>query len=85
MLSADEAAILLLRIHHVDKEKTRQCIERLLLKTRIADYRKNAIFWILAPYLITIKKKLDYQQVHNSIMDWLDGCAGVTRLEPSVK
>ena len=52
----------------------------LLLKTPIADYRKNAISLILAPYLITIKQ-LQPVEATNQIRDWLEECSKLRRLD----
>ena len=52
----------------------------LLLKTPIADYRKNAISLILAPYLIT-KRQLQPVEATNQIKDWLEECSKLRRLD----
>jgi Primase X len=44
-----------------------------LLQIPITDYRKNAVWHILAPYLITVKK-LSYDDAFNIIKGWLDRC-----------
>lgn len=49
-----------------------QWIERLLL-TPIPDYRKLAMWHILAPYLIT-KRGMSYEEAYNVIRKWLDKC-----------
>jgi hypothetical protein len=38
------------------------------------DYRMNAIWRILAPYLINIKN-LTYEESYNIIKEWLDKCS----------
>jgi hypothetical protein len=50
-----------------------------LLKTSIGDYRKFAIWRILAPYLVNIKK-LSYQEAFDVIKDWLNKCSIITPL-----
>jgi hypothetical protein len=49
-----------------------QWIERLLL-TPIPDYRKLAMWHILAPYLIT-KRGMSYDEAYHVIRKWLDKC-----------
>ena len=44
-----------------------------LLKTPLADFRKNSTSLILAPYLINIKK-LSYQESYNILVEWLKKC-----------
>jgi Primase X len=51
-----------------------------LLDTSISDYRKYAVWRILAHYLITIKK-LSYQDSFNIIKEWLDKCNSTARLQ----
>ncbi len=53
-----------------------------LLQTPIEDRRKDVIFWVLAPYLITVRG-LGYDQAYSIIESWLDKCAQVRGLEPS--
>jgi hypothetical protein len=53
-----------------------------LLETGIGDNRKNIMFWILAPYLITVKG-LDYDRAYNILESWLQKCDQVRRLSPS--
>lgn len=53
-----------------------------LLQTGIDDNRKNLLFWVLAPYLITIRK-LDCDKATNILDAWLDKCDDVRGLEPS--
>jgi Primase X len=52
----------------------------ILLQTPIDDYRKNAIWRILAPYLINIKN-LSYEESYNIIKDWLDKCSSLKPLD----
>jgi hypothetical protein len=51
-----------------------------LLQTPIDDYRKNAIWRILAPYLINIKN-LTYEESYNIIKEWLDKCSSLKPLD----
>ena len=52
----------------------------ILLQTPIADYRKNTLSLILAPYLINVKK-LSYDDAFNIIKDWLNRCDSIKRLD----
>jgi Primase X len=54
-----------------------------LLQTPIDDYRKNAIWRILAPYLINIKN-LSYEESYNIIKEWLDKCGSLKPLDFSL-
>jgi hypothetical protein len=58
-------------------------IENILLQTPIDDYRKEVIFWILVPYLCTIKDIQDDDEIHQVVDEWLDKCEQLRRLEPS--
>ena len=51
-----------------------------LLQTPIADYRKNAVALILAPYLINIRK-MSYQESFLIIKDWLSKCSVLRELD----
>ena len=51
-----------------------------LLKTSIADFRKNALNLILAPYLIIIKK-LSYQESFDILIEWLKRCNSIRKLD----
>jgi hypothetical protein len=50
-----------------------------LLKIPIADFRKNSVNLILAPYLVNIKK-LSYQQSLDILSDWLKKCNSFNKL-----
>jgi hypothetical protein len=52
-----------------------------LLQTPVEDGRKNLMFWVLAPYLITVKG-LDYDRAYHIIESWLGKCDNVKRLDP---
>lgn len=52
-----------------------------LLQIGIEDNRKDIIFWVLAPYLITVKG-LDYDKAYDTIEEWLEKCDDIRRLEP---
>ncbi|MGE0243431.1 MAG: DNA primase noncatalytic subunit PriX [Nitrososphaeraceae archaeon] len=51
-----------------------------LLQTGIEDFRKLVIDLILAPYLINIKK-LSYEESYGIIMEWLDKCNVLYKLD----
>jgi hypothetical protein len=55
-------------------------IEKILL-TAIADQRKDLLFWVLGPYLVTVKR-LDYEQAYEILETWLKKCNEVRELEP---
>jgi hypothetical protein len=52
----------------------------ILLQTPIDDYRKNAIWRIIAPYLINTKN-LTYEESFNVIKEWLDKCSSLKPLD----
>ena len=54
-----------------------------LLRIGIDDYRKDLLFWVLAPYLMTVRK-MDYDKACIVLELWLSGCNDVRRLEPSL-
>ena len=54
-------------------------IER-LLQTPLSDYRKFAVWCILAPYLINIRK-CSTDEASKIIKDWLDKCSQLRRLD----
>jgi hypothetical protein len=58
-------------------------IETILLHTPLDDYRKEVIFWILVPYLVTIKGIEDDDEIHQIVDEWLDKCEQLRSLEPS--
>lgn len=51
-----------------------------LLQTPLADYRKNAISLIVAPYLVKIKR-LPYNDAFSIIQDWLNKCIVLRQLD----
>lgn len=51
-----------------------------LLETPIADYRKLAIWHILAPYLIN-KRRLSYDEAYSIIRGWLTKCDILEKLD----
>src|SRR5215216_2505020 len=55
-------------------------IEKILI-TGVEDQRKDLLFWVLVPYLITIKR-LDHEQAFDILDGWLAKCSEVRRLEP---
>jgi hypothetical protein len=63
--------------------ETYRYIEETLLKTPIEDYRKHVVGVILIPYFVVIKGMTDFNQIFDIIMQWLDKCAELRRLEPS--
>jgi hypothetical protein len=52
-----------------------------LMQTPVDDNRKSLLFWVLAPYVITVRG-LDYDQAYSMLDAWLDKCNEVRRLEP---
>jgi hypothetical protein len=54
-----------------------------LLQMPIAEYRKNAISRILAPYLINIRQ-LSYAQAFEITKEWLDKCNQLRPLASSI-
>jgi Primase X len=52
-----------------------------ILQTAVEDNRKNLLFWVLAPYLVTVRK-MSYDKAYSVLTGWLERCAGVRRLEP---
>ncbi len=54
-----------------------------LLETPIEDHRKYAIWRIIAPYLINVRK-LSYYEAFNLIGDWLNKCHQLKRLDFNV-
>jgi hypothetical protein len=63
--------------------ETYRYIEDKLLKTPIEDYRKHVVDVILIPYFVVIKGMTDFNQIFDIIMQWLDKCAQLRRLNPS--
>ncbi|SRR6266487_3007129 len=61
------------------EDKTIQWIEN-LLQTPIDDYRKFAIWRIVAPYFINIKQ-YSTDEAFNTIRDWLDKCRSLRQLD----
>jgi hypothetical protein len=55
-----------------------------LLQSGIEDGRKDLIYWVLAPYLITIKK-IEYDKAYHTIEAWLEKCDEIRSLEPGWK
>lgn len=53
----------------------------MILQRGVEDQRKDLLFWVLAPYLITVRK-LDYDKAHEILEQWLDKCNDVRRLYP---
>jgi Primase X len=53
-----------------------------LLKTGIEDGRKNLIYWVLAPYLISVKG-MDFDDAYHTIESWLEKCDEIRSLDPS--
>ena len=52
-----------------------------LLQTPVEDNRKDLLYWVLAPYLITVRG-LDCDIAYAILDAWLDKCDEVRRLEP---
>ena len=55
-------------------------IEKLLLQTPIEDGRKMALWRILCPYLINVRK-LSYDESFQILREWLDKCNSVRKLD----
>jgi hypothetical protein len=53
-----------------------------ILQIGVEDQRKDLLFWVLAPYLITVRK-LDYERAYTILEGWLNKCDDVRRLYPS--
>jgi Primase X len=51
-----------------------------LLNTPIADFRKNSVSLILAPYLVNIKE-LSYQESFDILVGWLHKCDSIKNLD----
>ncbi|HJU58133.1 MAG TPA: DNA primase noncatalytic subunit PriX [Nitrososphaeraceae archaeon] len=51
-----------------------------LLKKPVADFRKNSVSLILAPYLVNVKK-LSYQESFDILMEWLKKCDSIRNLD----
>jgi hypothetical protein len=52
-----------------------------LLQTGVDDNRKNLLYWVLAPYLATIRG-IDFDKAYHILESWLERCDDVRRLEP---
>jgi hypothetical protein len=52
-----------------------------LIKTGVEDGRKSLIYWVLAPYLFTVKG-MDYDDAYHVIEGWLERCEQIRSLEP---
>ena len=52
-----------------------------LLSIGVEDHRKDLLYWVLASYLITVRK-IDYDKPTHILDGWLDRCNDVRRLEP---
>lgn len=50
-----------------------------LLSTGVEDGRKDLLFWVLAPYLISIRR-LDHDKAVDILESWLDKCNAVSSL-----
>jgi hypothetical protein len=53
-----------------------------ILRNGVSDHRKDLMFWVLAPYLITVKG-LGYEQASIILKEWLVKCSVIRKLEPS--
>jgi hypothetical protein len=54
-----------------------------LLQTPIDDYRKHARDLILIPYLVLDRGITDEEEVYDIVMEWVDKCGELRRLDPS--
>jgi hypothetical protein len=69
----------------IHEQATSNWIETVLLQTPLDNYRKEVIFWILVPYLCTIKGIQNDDDIHQIVDEWLDKCERLRSLEPSRK
>ena len=53
-----------------------------LLRAGVEDGRKDMLFWVLVPYLVSVHK-MDYDKAYSTLEQWLARCNDVRRLEPS--
>jgi Primase X len=67
------------RAQMVNSPATIWWIEK-LLQTPIDDYRKYAVWRILVPYLVNIRR-LAGDEANNTIKGWLDKCNSLRRLD----
>jgi hypothetical protein len=56
-------------------------IEKLLSVGGIEDGHKDLLFWVLAPYLVSVRK-LDHDRAYTILESWLDKCAQIRSLDP---
>jgi hypothetical protein len=77
----EEGTINYKNYYYNNSNKTISWIDK-LIHTAVDDRRKELIFWVLAPYLITIKG-LEYDNAYHIIEQWLEKCNDVRRLEPN--
>jgi hypothetical protein len=54
-----------------------------ILQIGVEDQRKDLLFWVLTPYLITIRR-LSHEQAFEILNNWLTKCNEVRRLEPGM-
>jgi Primase X len=52
-----------------------------LLSEGIEDHRKDILYWVLAPYLITVRK-MDHDKAAVVLEQWLEKCDAIRSLEP---
>jgi Primase X len=77
-LHEEESKNIGIRIPKLDRGNAIRWIE-ILLQTPISDYRKFAIWRILAPYLLNVRG-LSQKHAHNIILRWLDECGRIQKL-----
>ena len=66
--------------NNVDTDRPILWIEK-LLSIGVEDGRKDLLFWVLAPYLMTVRK-MGYDKAYCILEGWLDKCNEVRSLEP---
>jgi hypothetical protein len=52
-----------------------------ILKHGWQDHRKDLLYWVLAPYLVTVKG-MEYDRAYDLLRVWLQMCDDIRRLEP---
>jgi hypothetical protein len=54
-----------------------------LLQIGVEDQRKNLLYWVLAPYLITVRG-LDYDKAYSILQQWIDKCNEVRAIDDKI-
>ena len=53
------------------------------MQTPIPDYRKHARDLIIIPYLVICRGVTDRNGIHDTVMNWVNKCNELKRLDPS--